>query len=104
MKAHISNRFSSAALLFLVAFVLPEYTSAQSLKPEAPYPLQAGINKGTADSFVGAHYWYFYVMPGDSQIKVRFANATTLYGSPMKNTTLTITVYDEKRTWRNTKV
>src|SRR5262245_55538562 len=104
MKARISNCFSSAAVFLLLAFVLPAYTSAQSLKPEAPYPMQAGLNKGSADSFVGAHYWYFYAMPGDSQVKVRFANATTLYGSPMKGTTLTITLYDEKRTWRNTKV
>ena len=79
-------------------------TSAQSLKPEAPYPLKAGINKGTADSLVGSHYWYFYGTPGSSRVTVRFTQATALYGAPIRNTTLTVTLYDEKRTWRNTKV
>ena len=104
MKSPRSNFFPSAVISLLIVVAPTEYTSAQSLKSEAPYPLQAGINKGTSDSLVGTHYWYFYAMPGDSQVKVRFANATTLYGAPIKNTTLTITLYDEKRTWRNTKV
>lgn len=92
-------------LSVLIAILLATgCASAQSLKPEDPYPLQAGINKGTADSLVGTQYWYFYAMPGNSQVKVRFANATALYGAPIRNTTLTITLADSKRTWRNTKV
>ena len=90
--------------LMIVIFFIVGSTEAQSLKSEDPYPLQAGINKGTADSLVGTQYWYFYAMPGDSQVKVRFANATALYGASIKNTTLTITLTDNKRTWRNTKV
>lgn len=92
-------------LSVLIAILLATgCASAQSLKSEDPYPLQAGINKGTADSLVGTQYWYFYAMPGNSQVKVRFANATALYGAPIRNTTLTITLADSKRTWRNTKV
>lgn len=91
------------SVLFAI-FLAMQCASAQSLKSEDPYPLQAGINKGTADSLVGTQYWYFYATPGNSQVKVRFANATALYGASIKNTTLTITLTDSKRSWRNTKV
>lgn len=105
MKTQISNFFRNLAALFsVVLFLTIGYASAQSLKPEAPYALTAGINKGTSDSLVGTHYWYFYGMPGSSRVTVRFAKGTALYGAPIKNTSLTITLYDEKRTWRNTKV
>lgn len=77
--------------------------SAQSLKPENPYPLQEGINKGISDSLVGTHYWYFYATPGSNQLTVRLKKATALYGA-QQNTVLTITLYDEKRTWKVTKV
>lgn len=91
-------------ILFLLQIVLQSSATAQSLKPENPYPLQAGINKGTSDSLVGTHYWYFYAAPGNSRVVVRFKQDTTLYGASVNNTTLTITLTDEKRTWRNTKV
>lgn len=89
--------------ILIMFFLAIGYVSAQSLKPESPYPLQTGINKGTADSLVGTHYWYFYATPGSSKVMVRF-KPMALYGAPIKNTTLTITLYDEKRTWRNAKV
>jgi hypothetical protein len=69
--------------------------SAQSLKPDNPYPLRSGINQGTSDSLVGTHYWYFYATPGTSRITVRLRTATTLYGAALNNT-LTITVRDER--------
>lgn len=94
------NKLSLLIILFLVQ--LSAY--AQSLKPENPYPLQAGINKGTSDSLVGTHYWYFYAAPGNSRLAVRFKQDTVLYGASLNNTALTITLTDEKRTWRNTKV
>ncbi|HVF47755.1 MAG TPA: hypothetical protein VNA17_09335 [Pyrinomonadaceae bacterium] len=78
--------------------------SGQSLKPDDPYPLKAGINQGTSDSLVGTHYWYFYGMPGSTRVTVRFVKATALFGAPIANTSLTVTLSDEKRTWRNTKV
>jgi hypothetical protein len=78
--------------------------SAQSLKPENPYPLRAGINKGTADSFVGTHYWYFYATPGSTKVTVRFTQAATVFGTQISNNTLTITLTDEKKTWRSIKV
>jgi hypothetical protein len=91
-------------VLILIAFFLATGTvSAQSLKPENPYPLQAGINKGTSDSLVGTHYWYFYITPGSNQLTVRFKKPTTLYGSQL-NTALTITLTDEKKTWKTTKI
>ena len=87
-----------------VFFITVGCASAQSLQPEDPYPMKAGINKGTAQNFVGAHYWYFYVTPGDSQVTVRFARAETLYGAPISGNQLSFTLSDEKRTWRTTKV
>ncbi len=86
------------ALLLAAAGVV----SAQSLKPENPYAMSAGINKGTSDSLVGMHYWYFYATPGSNRLTVRFTTPTALYGAQM-NTVLTITLYDEKRTFKITK-
>jgi hypothetical protein len=37
----------------------------QSLDVHKPAPLQQGGNSSTADSFVGSHYWYVMVEPGD---------------------------------------
>lgn len=88
--------------LLIAFFVLAVGVSAQSLKPQSPYPMNVGINQGTSDSLVGTHYWYFYATPGSNTLKVRFKNPTTLYGAQM-NTVLTITVTDDKRTWRVTK-
>ena len=73
--------------------------SAQSLKPDDPYPLKAGINQGTADSFVGTHYWYFYANPGNVNISVRLRSAKTALGASIK-TTLTITLTNAERTWK----
>ncbi len=93
-------------LSVLIAFFLSlaGIISAQSLKPESPYPLKEGINEGISDSLVGTHYWYFYATPGNNRLSVRFKKAETLYGSQLNNTALTITLYDEKKTWQVTKV
>ncbi len=84
-------------------FLMAAGASAQSLKPESPYAMQAGINQGTSDSLVGTHYWYFYVTPGSNRLTVRLKNPTTLYGSKL-NTVLTVTVTDDKKTWKVTKI
>ncbi len=87
----------------LIAFFLAVAgASAQSLKPENPYPLNSGINKGTSDSLVGTQYWYFFATPGSNRLTVRLNTPTTLYGAQL-NTVVTITLTDEKRTFRITK-
>ncbi len=91
-------------LLLTALFLIAGNISAQSLKAEKPYPLQEGINKGTSDSLVGTHYWYFYATPGSNNLTVRLAKSTTLYGSQMSNNSLTITLTDDKRTWKTTKI
>ena len=83
-----------AGLMFMVAV-----SSAQSLKPDDPYPMKAGINQGTADSFVGAHYWYFYANPGNIQVVVRLGSPKTALGARI-NTTLTVALTNGERTWR----
>ena len=80
-------------LSIFVILVSAVFVSAQSLKPDSPYAMRAGINQGTSDSLVGVHYWYFYAMPGTSRIRVRMVTPTTLYGAA-QNSTLTITVRD----------
>lgn len=99
----MGTKFSLCCSCALICLAVG-FTFAQSLKPESPYPLKAGINKGTADSLVGTQYWYFYAMPGNSRVTVRFKTPTSLYGAPINNNVLTVTLYDERRTWRNTKV
>jgi hypothetical protein len=90
--------------LLIMFFLAVGYASAQSLKPQNPYPLKSGINQATSDSLVGTHYWYFYATPGSNKLTVRFKTPTTLYGTELKNNVLIITVTDEKRTWKATKV
>lgn len=92
------------AVLFAIFLAAAGYVSAQSLKPENPYPLKAGINKGTSDSLVGTQYWYFYAAPGSNRLTVRFKQPETLYGTELNNNALTITLTDEKKTWQVTKV
>ena len=92
-------------LSILITFLLAVgCATAQSLKPEDPYPLKAGINKGTSDNFVGTHHWYFYAAPGSNSLTVRFKTPTTLYGAQLNNNVLTITVTNEKKTWKAVKI
>jgi hypothetical protein len=89
--------------LFFALFLAVDYASAQSLKPDNPYPLKSGINQATSDSLVGTQYWYFYATPGSNRLTVRFKNPTTLYGAGMGTTVITITVADANRSWRIVK-
>lgn len=89
-------------VLFILFLSVVGGASAQSLKPENPYPLKSGINQAIADSLVGTQYWYLYALPGSNRLTVRYKQATTLYGADL-TATLTVTLYDEKRTWRTTK-
>ena len=89
------------AILFAFLFAVSS-ASAQSLKPQNPYPLSSGINQGTADSLVGSHYWYFWANPGSNRLTVRFKMPTTLYGAQPK-TILTVTLTDASRSFRITK-
>lgn len=100
-----SIEFTKIRLLsILIAFfLLLGGVAAQSLKPDNPYPLKAGINQGTSDSLIGIHYWYFYATPGSHRLTVRFKQPITLYGTELRNNVLTINISDEKRTWRLTK-
>ncbi|HEX8568141.1 MAG TPA: hypothetical protein VF648_21050 [Pyrinomonadaceae bacterium] len=91
------------SLLIITFFLVAGYVSAQSLKPEKPYPLKEGINKGTSDSLIGTHYWYFFAAPGSNRLTVRFNTPTTLYGTELNNNVLTVTVTDEKKTWKVVK-
>ncbi|MEK7855348.1 MAG: hypothetical protein AAB288_04605, partial [Acidobacteriota bacterium] len=88
--------------IVIALFLAAGFVSGQSLKPESPYALKAGINQGTSDSLVGTHYWYFYVTPGSNRLTVRLKNPTTLYGANL-STVLTVTVTDEKKTWKVVK-
>ena len=87
-------------LIVIVTFGLS--VTAQSLKPEDPYPLKAGINRATSDSLVGTQYWYFYATPGNSTLTVRLKTPTTLYGAQL-NTVIAVTLTDAAHTWKNTK-
>jgi hypothetical protein len=93
----ISRIFALAAMLGMTGVA-----SAQSLKAANPAPLQAGVNSGTVDNFIGTQYWYFIAHPGKVEVTVRF-KAMTLLGNAQK-TALTITMYNSSQTWHTTKV
>ncbi len=81
--------------LALILSVAPAF--AQSLNPNSPSPLQPGVNRGTVDSIVGPHYWYFTAGPGQSLVHASFTSMG-LYGSPQR-TNLTVTLSDADNTW-----
>jgi len=93
-------RLVLASALAMVLSTAPVW--AQSLKPEAPAPLQPGINKGTVDNFVGTHYWYFTGEPGDIHVRAQFS-PMGLLGNPYRSD-ITVTLYDEEKTWSTPKV
>jgi hypothetical protein len=88
-----------ATLLSICCMAL-SCATAQSLKPEAPAPLQAGVNRAVADSMVGSQYWYFLSGPGEVHVLARFKSTM----GPLVREPLTITLYDEKGTWHVSKV
>lgn len=74
---------------------------AQSLKPGAPAPLQPGINKGTVDSTIGIHYWFFNAEPGHVHVQVQYKSMGLL--GNVSRSTATFTLYDAANTWRTPK-
>jgi hypothetical protein len=85
------------ATLLWGAVCLPR-ADAQSLDPNKPAPLQAGINKGTADNMIGPQYWFFTAGPGNVKVIARF-KSMGLLGNPTQ-ATITIVLTDDKRTWK----
>ena len=63
-------RAVATIVLAAAAFTLP----AQSLKVNDPTHLAAGLNHGTIDSFIGDHFWDFYVLPGKFQLTFSGSN------------------------------
>lgn len=91
----------ASLVLALAVFTSTTPVWAQSLKPEAPTPLQAGINKGTVDNMIGTHYWYMNGLTGKTHIHCEF-KSMGLLGNPYKSTA-TFTLYDAANTWRTPK-
>lgn len=85
------------AIAFIAAI---ECASAQSLKPEDPWPLKQGINTGTVVGGKDTQYWYFIGGPGEVRLLAHFKSHEGFPG-PIE---LTVTLYDEKRTWHTSKV
>jgi hypothetical protein len=87
-------------LLALALAIVASTTAAmaQSLKPQAPSPLQAGINKGTVDNTIGTHYWYFNAQPGPVHLHCQFKSGGIL-GNPAR-ITVTFMLYDSGTTWK----
>jgi len=93
------KRLISAVVL---AVLTAAGASAQSLSPNAPAPLKAGINDSTTDNFTGTHYWYFYGGPGAVDVHCLFKGGG-LFGNSL-NSTLTFTLSDSAGTWSTSKV
>jgi hypothetical protein len=75
---------------------------AQSLKPEAPVPLQPGINQGTIDNFVGTHYWYFTGGPGHVHLHALFKSMSVLGNASRSQ--ITVTLSDANHSWNTPKI
>ncbi len=97
------RRSSMKHLIATLTFALLTVSAAaaQSLKPDSPAPLQAGINAGQTDNFTGAHYWYFFAGPGPVSVHCEFKGGGLL-GASMR-APLTFSFTDAERTWTYSK-
>lgn len=86
-----------ASALLLGSLCVPRL-GAQSLDPNKPAPLQAGINKGTVDNMVGPQYWFFTANPGQVKIVARFKSMGLLGNATQA--TITVVLMDDKHTWK----
>jgi len=93
MKAAI---FRQCYLVFatVVLSLAGSASQAQSLDPQKPAALAAGINKGNVDSVSGAHYWYFWAGPGHVDIKMAFKEMG-IFGAPLRQA-LNFDFYNEQ--------
>jgi outer membrane protein OmpA-like peptidoglycan-associated protein len=66
---------------------------AQSLDPQKPAALAAGINKGNVDSMQGSHYYYFFAGPGHFDVNMAF-KGLGLFGAPLRQA-LSFDFYDD---------
>jgi len=86
--------------ILIISFLTIGCALAQSLKPEDPAPLKPGINKGTVATGADTQYWYFIAGPGDVRLVAHYKDHNG-FAWPAS---LTVTLYDEKRTWHVSKV
>lgn len=85
------------AVVLAALLILNVDVSAQSLDPQKPAPLKEGANAGTVDNFGGPNYFYFWAGPGESTVLATY-KSMGMYGNAQQST-LTIELYDEKKTW-----
>jgi hypothetical protein len=83
---------TAVSLVWAISYI--GVASAQSLNPNQPVPLQAGVNSSVADSFIGSHFYYFVAGPGEVKVTISFSSMG-LYGNPTK-ATIGVYLYDEK--------
>jgi hypothetical protein len=97
-KASSSTILPIAIFLILGTFGI-QNLKAQSLDPNKPAPLQAGLNTGTADNMIGPQYWFLTCGPGAVKIIARFKSMGLLGNATQA--TITVVLTDEKRTWQS---
>jgi len=95
-------RVAPLALVALLNIFGCAGSEAQSLKANAPTPLQPGVNRGLVDALVGSHYWTFMAQPGTSKVRVTYS-AMGIYGA-VPRTSVTFTMSDPANTWHTSKV
>ena len=88
-------RHCGLALAMLITFVAGSVSHAQSLDPQQPAALGAGVNKGNVDSLSGDHYYYFWAGPGHIDVKIAFKEMG-IYGAPLRQA-LNFDFFDESR-------
>jgi hypothetical protein len=81
------------ALATLIICTAGSVSHAQSLDPQKPAALGAGVNKGNVDSMSGDHYYYFWAGPGHIDIKMAFKEMG-MFGAPMRQA-LNFDFFDE---------
>jgi hypothetical protein len=89
----VTLRHCGLALATLIMFIAGSVSHAQSLDPQQPAALGAGVNKGNVDSMSGDHYYYFWAGPGHIDVKMGFKEMG-IFGAPLRQA-LNFDFFDE---------
>ena len=94
-EGEVGMLFPRSGIVLVVVAVLAAgtYCDAQSLNPQKPAALAAGVNKGNVDNMQGSHYYYFWAGPGHFDVSMAFKELG-LFGNPHRQS-LSFDFYDD---------
>jgi hypothetical protein len=99
LARHYTRILVSVSIGILATASVAIGSSAQSLDPQKPAPMQPGPNAGTVDNTGGANYFYFWSGPGESTITATYKSMGQGFLGNIAKSDLNVELYDENKSW-----